>query len=63
MKPVKKRRKSKKVAIAADHAHYILPFVHFQQTMICEKLKTMLDKEAAAVKRHIEDTYANTMKL
>ena len=31
--------------------------------MIREKLKTMSDEEAAAVDRHIEDAYANAMKL
>ena len=42
---------------------YIPPFVHFQQTLIREKLKTMSTEEAAAVERHIEDTYAYAMKV
>ena len=31
--------------------------------MIHEKLKTMSNEEAAAVERHIEDSYAQAMKL
>ena len=42
---------------------YIPPFVHFQQTIIREKLKTISDEEATEVERHIEDSYANAMKI
>ena len=31
--------------------------------MIREKLKTISDEEAAAVERHIEETYSNAMKV
>jgi len=62
-KPSRKKRKSKKPVASTDDAHYVPPFVHFQQTIIREKLKTMSDEEAEAVDRHIEDAYANSMKL
>ena len=62
-KSTKKKRKSKKAASGADSAFYIPPFVHFQQTIIREKLKTISDDEAAAIERHIEDTYAYAMKV
>ena len=37
------------------------PFVHFQQTIIREKLKTMSDEEAEAVEDHVERSYAVAM--
>jgi len=57
------KSKSKKVAADPDCGHYIPPFVHFQQTIIREKLKAMSDEEAETVERHIEDAYAHTTKV
>ena len=55
------KRGSKKLAAGADH--YVPPFVNFQQTILREKLKVISDEEAAAVERHIEDAYANAMRI
>jgi len=60
---VKRKSKPKKTIPGTDGARYIPPFVHFQQTLIREKLKTMSDEEAVAVESHIEDSYANAIKL
>ena len=38
-------------------------FVHFQQTLLREKLKTISEEEAAAVDSHIETTYAAALKV
>lgn len=38
------------------------PYVHFQQTFIRERVKTMSVEEAAAVAQHIEDHYAAALK-
>jgi len=56
-------RKSKKAAVGTDGVLYIPPFVHFQQTVIRDKLKSMSDEEATAVEAHIEDAYATAMKI
>ena len=63
--PTKKKphKSKKKKATNLNGGHTIPPFVHFQQTIIREKLKTISDEEAAAIERHIEDTYATAMKI
>lgn len=42
--------------------HYIPKYVHFQQTLIREKVKVMSDDEATAVTKHIDKQYAAALK-
>ena len=60
------RRRRKKGQAATSNAVKKLvknvPFIHFQQTIIREKLKTMSDEEAVAVENHIESLYTTAVK-
>ena len=51
-------QKAKLSTKSAKRASKVIPFIHFQQTMIHEKLKTMSDEEVVAVESYIEDSYS-----
>ena len=55
------RRQKKRKTKTPQKPFKTPPFVHFQQTIIREKLKTMSDEEAEAVEDHVERSYAAAM--
>ena len=50
-------------AAAHDTSPVLPPFVHFQQTLLREKIKTMSSDEAADIARHIEEHHDTAIEV